>query len=42
VLEEEATLLKRAEGSQVVESKQKEVAAGDKEGQRPSKKARGK
>jgi len=42
VLEEEATLLKRAEGSQVVESKQKEVTAGDKEGQQPSKKARGK
>jgi len=42
VLEEEAILLKRAEGSQIVGSKRKEVAAGDEEGQRPSKKARGK
>ena len=42
VLEEEATLLEGAEGSQVVGSKRKEVAAGDEEGQRPSKKARGK
>jgi len=32
VLEEEATLLEGAEGSQVVGSKCKEVAAGDKEG----------
>jgi len=40
VLEEEATLLEEAEGSQVAESKQKEVAVGDEEGQRPSKKAR--
>jgi len=42
VLEEEAALLEEAEGSQVAGSKQKEVAAGDKKGQRPSKKARGK
>jgi len=40
VLEEKATLLERAEGSQVTGSKCKEVAAGDKEGQRPFKKAR--
>jgi len=31
VLEEEATLLERAKGSQIMESKHKEVAAGDKE-----------
>ena len=42
VLEEEATLLEGAEGSQVAGSKCKEVAAGDKEGQWPFKKARGK
>ena len=42
VLEKEATLLEEAEGSQVMGSKQKEVAAGDEEGQRPPKKARGK
>jgi len=42
VLEEEATLLEGAEGSQVMGSKRKEIAAGDKEMQRPSKKARGK
>jgi len=42
VLEEEATLLEGAEGSQAVGSKCKEVAAGDEEGQWPSKKARGK
>jgi len=42
VLEEEATLLEGAEGSQVTGSKHKEVAAGDKEVQWPSKKARGK
>ena len=42
VLEEEAALLERAEGSQVVGSKCKEVATGDEEGRRPSKKARGK
>ena len=41
MLEEEATLLKEAEGSQVVGSKCKEVAAGDEERQWPSKKARG-
>ena len=40
VLEEEATLLEGAEGSQVVGSKRKEVAAGDEEVQWPSKKAR--
>ena len=40
MLEEEATLLEGAEGSQVAESKRKEVAVGDEEGQRPSKKAR--
>ena len=42
VLEKEAALLKGAEGSQVVGSKRKEVAAGDEEEQQPSKKARGK
>jgi len=42
VLEEEAALLEGAEGSQVAGSKCKEIAAGDKEVQRPSKKARGK
>ena len=42
VLEEEAALLEGAEGSQVAGSKCKEVAAGDEEEQRPSKKARGK
>jgi len=42
VLEEEAALLKGAKGSQVVGSKCKEVTTGDKEVQRPSKKARGK
>ena len=42
VLEEEAALLEGAEGSQVVGSKRKEVATGDEEEQRPSKKARGK
>ena len=40
VLEEEATLLEGAEGSQVTGSKRKEVAAGGEEEQRPSKKAR--
>jgi len=40
VLEEEAALLEGAEGSQVAESKHKEVATGDEEEQRPSKKAR--
>jgi len=42
VLEEEAALLEGAEGSQIMGSKCKEVAAGDEEVQRPSKKARGK
>ena len=42
VLEEEAILLEGAERSQVAGSKRKEVAAGNEEGQRPSKKARGK
>ena len=42
VLEEEATLLEGAEGSQVAGSKRKEVAAGGVEEHRPSKKARGK
>ena len=40
VLEEEATLLEEAEGSQIVGSKRKKVATGDKEGQWSSKKAR--
>ena len=34
--------MERAEGSQVIGSKCKEVATGDKEGQWPFKKARGK
>jgi len=42
VLEEEATPLERAEGSQVMGSKSKKVATGDEERQQPSKKARGK
>jgi len=42
VLEEEAALLERAEGSQVTGSKCKEITAGGEEEQRPSKKARGK
>ena len=42
VLEEEAALLERAEGSQVVGSKYTEIAARNEEMQRPSKKARGK
>ena len=42
VLEEEAGLLKGAEGSQVAGSKRKEITAGGEEEQRPSKKARGK
>jgi len=42
VLEEEAVLLEGAEGSQVIGSKCKGVASRDEEGQRPSKKARGK
>ena len=40
MLKEEATLLEGAEGSQVMESKHKEVATRDKERQWPSKKAR--
>ena len=40
VLEEEAALLEGAEGSQVAESKCKEVATRDEEWQWPSKKAR--
>jgi len=40
VLEKEAALLEEAEESQIMESKHKEVAAGDEEGQRPSKKAK--
>ena len=40
VLEKEASLLKGAEGSQIAGSKHKEVAIGDEEEQRPSKKAR--
>ena len=42
MLEEETALLEGAEGSQVVGSKHKEVAAGGEEEQQPSKKARGK
>jgi len=42
VLEKEAALLEGAEESQVVGSKCKEIAAGDKEEQRPSKRAKGK
>jgi len=42
ILEEEATLLEEAEGSQVTGSKRKEVATRDEEGQWPSKKTRGK
>jgi len=42
VLEEEATLLEGAEGSQVMGSKYTEVAARNEEMQRSSKKARGK
>ena len=42
MLEEEATLLEGAEGSQIIGSKCKEVTAGDEEEQWPSKKARGK
>ena len=40
VLEEETTLLERAEGSQVMGSKRKEVTTRDKEGQWSSKKTR--
>ena len=40
MLEEEATLLEGAEGSQAMGSKCKEVTAGDEKRQQPSKKAR--
>ena len=40
VLEEETVLLEGAEGSQVAESKYKEIAAGNKERQQPSKKTK--
>ena len=40
MLEEEAILLERAEGSQIAGSKCKEIAAGDEEEQWPFKKAR--
>jgi len=40
MLEEEAALLEGAERFQIVESKHKEIAAGDEEGQWPSKKAK--
>ena len=40
MLKEEAALLEGAEESQVTEFKYKEVVAGDKEGQWPSKKTR--
>ena len=39
---EDATLLEGAEGSQVMGSKCKKIAARDKEEQRPSKKTKGK
>ena len=42
VLEKEAALLERAEELQVMGSKCKKVAVGDKKGQWPSEKARGK
>ena len=42
MLEKEATLLERAEGSQVIGSKCKEIAARDEERQQSSKKAKGK
>ena len=42
MLEKEAALLEGAEGSQVTGSKCKEVTTRDKEGQWPSKKAKGK
>ena len=42
VLEEEAALWERAEGSQIMGSKCKKVTAGDEKGQQPFKKARGK
>jgi len=42
VLEEEAAFLEGTEGFQVMGSKYKEVTTGDEEGQRLSKKAKGK
>ena len=42
MLEKKATLLKGAKEFQVIGSKCKEIATGDKEGQQPSKKTRGK
>ena len=42
MLEEETAILEGAEGSQIVGSKCKDVAAGDKEEQWPFKKAKGK
>jgi len=42
VLEEKATILERAKGSQIMGSKHKEIATGDKEEQWPSKKTKGK
>jgi len=42
VLEKEAALLEGAEGSQVMGFKCKEIAAGNKKEQWPSKKAKGK
>ena len=42
MLEEEATLLEGTEGSQVAESKCKEIAAREEEEQQPFKKAKGK
>jgi len=42
MLEEEAALLERTEGFQVMGSKRKEITTGDEEEQQPSKKARGK
>ena len=41
VLEKEAALLEGTDGFQITESKHKEVTTGDEEGQRPSKKAKG-
>ena len=40
MLEEEATLLEGAEGSQIIGSKHKKIAARDEEEQQPSKKAK--
>ena len=42
MLKEEATLLEGAKGFQIAGSKCKDIAAGDKKRQQPSKKARGK